>query len=111
MSIRVFAAVVGLGALYLASVIVSAIGAESLLVAGPRIARDPWGWVTIVDLYLGFLLAGAFVVVREKLPHRYLPWLVGIFCLGNLATAVYVLNALRGGSLRLHQTEPAGRSD
>ena len=100
MSTRLFAAIVALGALYLAAMIVSALGSESLLVAGPKIAQDPWGWVTIVDLYLGFLLAGAFVVVREKQARRYLPWLVGIFCLGNLVTAVYVLNALRSGDLR-----------
>jgi len=107
MSTRVFTAIVALGALYLASMIVWAIGVESLLVAGPRIARDPWGWVTIVDLYLGFLLAGAFVVVRERQARRYLPWLVGIFCLGNLATAVYVLNALRRGGLAY--THSSGR--
>lgn len=86
-----FIAVTVLVALYLAWTIGVALGAESLFVAGPRIAKDPWTWVTIVDLYLGFLLAGGLIVARERRVLRWLPWLVGLLALGNLATAAYAV--------------------
>lgn len=70
--------------------IVVALGVESVFVAGPRIASDPWGWVTILDLYLGFLVFAGYLVAREQSILRALPWLVGLFCLGNLAAAVYI---------------------
>lgn len=71
-----------------------AIRAESLLVAGPRLAADPWGWVTILDVYLGFLVFGGYLCVRERRAARALPWLAAIMLLGNVATAAYVLWAI-----------------
>lgn len=68
-----------------------ALRAESLLVAGPRLAADPWGWVTIIDVYLGFLVFGGYLCVREGRAARAVPWLAAIAVLGNVATAVYVL--------------------
>lgn len=68
-----------------------AMRAESLFVAGPRLAADPWGWVTIVDVYLGFVVFGGYLCLREGRVVRALPWLVAIALLGNVATAGYVL--------------------
>lgn len=87
----IFIAVTVLVALYLAWTIGVALRAESLFVAGPRIAQDPWTWVTIVDLYLGFLVTAGVIVARERRPRRWLPWLVGLLTLGNLATAAYAV--------------------
>lgn len=68
--------------------------AESLMIAGPRLAADPWGWVTILDVYLGFLVFGGYLCVRERRASRALPWLLAITVLGNVATAAYVLWAV-----------------
>jgi hypothetical protein len=68
-----------------------ALRAESLLVAGPRLAADPWGWVTIIDVYLGFVVFAGYLCVREGRASRALPWLAAIAVLGNVATAAYVL--------------------
>mgnify|MGYP001267611035 CR=1 FL=1 len=68
-----------------------AVRAESLLVAGPRLAADPWGWVTIVDVYLGFVVFAGYLCLREGRAVRAVPWLLAIFVLGNVATAGYVL--------------------
>lgn len=68
-----------------------AIRAESLFVAGPRLAADPWGWVTIVDVYLGFVVFGGYLCLREGRAVRAVPWLLAIAVLGNVATAAYVL--------------------
>jgi hypothetical protein len=71
-----------------------ALGTESVFVAGPRLAADAWGWVTILDLYLGFLVFGGYLAARERSAVRVAPWLVALLCLGNLAAAAYVLSAL-----------------
>lgn len=60
-----------------------------------------WGLVSLVDLYLGLLFIGAwmyFVSARR----RWLPlWWVGLACLGNIATLLFVLMRCRGaGRLR-----------
>lgn len=87
---RVFIAALVAGSAYLIWAIAVALRVESVFSAGPRIAQDPWTWVTIVDLYLGFLVVGGAMVVRERAWRRYLPWLVALFCLGNLASAAYL---------------------
>ncbi len=71
-----------------------ALRAESLMTAGPRLAADPWGWVTIVDVYLGFLVFAGYLCVRERHAGRALAWVLGIMVLGNVVTATYVLWAL-----------------
>ena len=104
----VYAAALAVVAFYLGWVIVVALGAESLLVAGPRLAQDPWGWVTIVDLYLGFLVFGGYLAARERNPWRTLPWLVALMALGNIVSAVYLAWALHRGGYRLAAlVEPA----
>lgn len=106
----IFVAVTLLAALYLAWTIGVAIRLESVFVAGPRIAQDPWTWVTIVDLYVGFLVAGGLIVAREREPVRWLPWLVGIVVLGNLVTAAYAVRWL-ASTARGVPLLPAARRD
>ena len=78
-------------ALLLAWTIVQAQLTESVFVGGPRLAAQPWGWVTILDVYLGFVVFGTYLAVREGSWRRALPWLVAISVLGNVATAAYLL--------------------
>lgn len=54
----------------------------------------PWGRVTLIDLFAGFVVVGAIIVVRERQPVRWIPWLLALLVLGNLVTAAYVLYAL-----------------
>jgi hypothetical protein len=88
--VKAFVVLIAAWAAYLAWTIVLAASVESVFVAGPRMARDPWTWVTIVDVYLGFVAFGAFIVARERRAARYLPWLAGVFVLGNVVSAVYL---------------------
>lgn len=74
--------------------ILVALQAESLLTAGPRLAADAWGWVTILDVYLGFIVFGGYLCAREGRARHALPWLAGILVLGNVVTAAYLLWAL-----------------
>lgn len=65
------------------------------------IARQPWGLVTLVDLYAGFLLAGAWICLTERRPALLALWLLLLACLGNWATMLYLLIRLvRSRTLR-----------
>jgi len=94
------AVLVGVAA-YLTWMIVVALRVESVFVAGPRISQDPWTWVTIIDLYLGFFVFSAYVIAREGRVLRAVPWLVALMGLGNLASAAYLVWALHRGGYRL----------
>lgn len=67
---------------------------------GGEIIDLVWGRVTLIDLYVGIALFGAFVAWRERSPVITSVWIVLFIVLGNLATAVYVLlAALRANSV------------
>lgn len=111
MKTATYAIILLLGALYLAWCVVVAQQAQSLFVGGPAVASQPWGWVTIIDLYLGFLVFGAYIAVREGSAARSAPWWLALFFLGNIASAGYVLAVLiRSGfdSAALLRREPSG---
>jgi hypothetical protein len=99
--------VIGLlaAASYLVWTILVAFGSGSMFDAGARIAAEPWGWVTLVDLYLGFLVVGGLIVWRERRVTRWLPWIAALFFLGNLVSALYVARWLLHGS-RHDRTAP-----
>ncbi len=60
---------------------------------GSSIWALPWGKVTLIDLYVGLALFGAWVAFREKTPTVVAYWWLGLIVLGNLAAAVYLVRA------------------
>ncbi|MCG3124412.1 MAG: hypothetical protein GIKADHBN_02875 [Phycisphaerales bacterium] len=62
---------------------------------------ERWGIVTLIDLYGGFVVTATWICVLERRAWRAVPWLVAMFFLGNLATAIYVVfRAWRARSIR-----------
>jgi hypothetical protein len=55
----------------------------------------PWARVTLIDLFLGFLVVGAWIGWREQSVLRALPWWIGLALTGNLAAGLYVFLAAR----------------
>ena len=53
----------------------------------------PWGVVSLVDLYSGFILVGIWIYYKEKLISALI-WILFLVTLGNLTTAVYVIYSL-----------------
>jgi len=53
----------------------------------------PWFHVTMIDLYLGFALVGAWIGFRERSPWRTILWLILLICLGNLVSFIYAFIA------------------
>ncbi len=60
---------------------------------GGEILDLVWGRISLIDLYVGIALFGAFVVWRERSVGIASAWIAAFIVLGNLATALYVLIA------------------
>jgi hypothetical protein len=60
-----------------------------------RLLENPWGFATVVDVYVGFALFSCWVVWREARVTRAIAWVVLIMLGGNLVSALYLLVALR----------------
>ena len=54
----------------------------------------PWGIVSLVDLYAGFIFVCLWMFYKEKTKHAVI-WTLFMLTLGNLTTAIYVLYSIR----------------
>ena len=61
---------------------------------GAAILANPWGIVSIVDLYVGFALFSLWIAFREKHPYAAVVWIILMMVLGFFTASVYVLLAL-----------------
>ena len=50
--------------------------------------------MSLIDLYAGLALFGAWVAVRETSRRKTALWWIALITLGNLAAGVYLLRAL-----------------
>lgn len=57
---------------------------------GGMILDNPWGIVSLVDLYVGFIIFSMWIFFREKNIYISIPWMVAIMVLGWLAGSLYV---------------------
>ena len=62
----------------------------------------PWGIVSLVDLYVGFILFSGWIVYRETSAIARIVWVVSMMVLGFFAASLYTLIALQqsGGDWR-----------
>ena len=61
---------------------------------GAVLLQNPWGVVSMVDLYVGFLLFSGWIIYREKSIVRSLIWFVLMMVLGFLTASLYIFIAL-----------------
>lgn len=61
---------------------------------GAELLQNPWGIVSLVDLYVGFALFSGWIVFREKSFVRSLIWVVLMMVLGFLTASLYTFIAL-----------------
>jgi hypothetical protein len=74
----------------LTGTIIWAFGAASFWESFGRIIADPWGVVSLVDLYVGFIVASILIFMIER--GGVIAWAVIIptFFLGNVVTALWL---------------------
>ena len=61
---------------------------------GAELLKNPWGIVSMVDLYTGFILFSAWIVYREKSLVRAIFWVALMMVLGFFTASLYTLLAL-----------------
>jgi cytochrome b subunit of formate dehydrogenase len=90
--------------LVLAVAIVWAFGKADFWASVTAITANPWGVVTLIDLYAGFIITGIIVAAIE----RWKPWAWGMLAVSLvLGNVVYALWAFVRGAALLR--ELAGR--
>jgi hypothetical protein len=69
---------------------------------GAQLLSLPWGIVSLVDLYVGFVLFSGWIVYREGSLARAVIWVALVMVLGFWAASLYALLALQasGGDWR-----------
>ena len=63
--------------------------------AGDFFFNDPWGIVSLVDVYVGFLFFCIWVIYREEKLWKALIWSLAILTLGNFPAGIYAFLALQ----------------
>ena len=61
---------------------------------GAELLANPWGVVSLVDLYAGFLLFSVWIAFREKSVISAVIWIILMMVLGFFTGSLYVLIVL-----------------
>jgi hypothetical protein len=88
-----------LGILAMTAVLIYGFTVGNFGADGAELLRNPWGIVSMVDLYTGFILFSGWIVYREKSPVRAAVWVVLMMVLGFFTGSLYAflaLNSSRG---------------
>ncbi|OJF93593.1 DUF1475 family protein [Alkalibacterium sp. 20] len=64
------------------------------LADGRALLENPWGIMSLIDLYVGFALFSIWIVYREKTMWKIIVWVVTMMIFGFLTGCIYVLKAL-----------------
>jgi len=99
---RIAKAIAVLGILAMSAVLVYAFATGSLSQEGSVLLSMPWGIVSLVDLYVGFILFSGWIVYREKSFIRSVIWVILMMVLGFFTASLYTFIALQtsGGDWR-----------
>lgn len=61
---------------------------------GGALLDNPWGVMSLIDLYVGFALFSIWIVYREDTTWKMIIWVVNMMVFGFLTGSIYVLKAL-----------------
>jgi len=92
---RIAKVIAALGLLAMTVVLVYGFTVGNFSEDGAKIMANPWGIVSLVDLYVGFTLFSGWIVYREKAWLPSVIWVVLMMTLGFWAGALYTLIALQ----------------
>jgi hypothetical protein len=84
-----------LGLLAMTVVLVYGFTAGDFFEDGALLFSNPWGVVSLVDLYVGFILFSGWIVYREKSVFRSAIWVFFMLTLGFFTGALYTFIALQ----------------
>ena len=61
---------------------------------GGELLSNPWGMVSLVDLYVGFVLFSIWIAFREKNVLLAIIWIILMMVLGFFTGSLYIFIAL-----------------
>lgn len=62
---------------------------------GSKLLSMPWGIVSLIDLYVGFILFSLWIIYREKTIASSIIWTILMLTLGFFTGSLYVFIALQ----------------
>jgi len=80
-----------LGVLAMTAVLIYGFTVGDFFGEGSQLMSMPWGIVSLVDLYTGFILFSGWIIYREKSLAVALLWTVAMMTLGFFAGSLYAL--------------------
>jgi len=83
-----------LGILAMTAVLIYGFTVGNFRADGAALLQNPWGIVSLVDLYTGFALFSGWIIFREKSFSRSLIWVILMMVLGFFTASLYTLIAL-----------------
>lgn len=83
-----------LGVLAMTTVLIYGFTAGDFGSDGAQLLQNPWGVVSMVDLYTGFILFSAWIVFRENSLLRAILWVILMMVLGFFTASLYTYLAL-----------------
>lgn len=84
-----------LGVTAMAIVIAWAGASVDFFEAGAKLLDNPWGVVSLVDLYVGFIIFSAWIAYRETSLLVKIIWIVLMMVFGFLTASIYLLFVIR----------------
>lgn len=94
MNMKIAKIISGLGVLAMTAVLFYGFTVGDFGKDGAALLQNPWGIVSMVDLYTGFILFSAWIVYREKSIVRSIVWVVLMMVLGFFAGSLYAFLTL-----------------
>jgi hypothetical protein len=82
------------GILAMTTVLIYGFTAGNFRTDGAALLQNPWGIVSMVDLYTGFALFSGWIIYREKSFLRSLIWVTLMMVLGFFTASLYVFISL-----------------
>jgi len=83
-----------LGLLAMVGVLLYGFTVGSFTEDGSKLLANPWGIVSVVDLYVGFILFSMWIGFREKSTATAVIWIILMMVFGFLTASLYLLIAL-----------------
>jgi hypothetical protein len=84
-----------LGLLAMTTVLIYGFTVGNFREDGAALLSNPWGIVSIVDLYVGFILFSGWIIYREKSALRSIIWVILMMVLGFFTGSLYTFIALQ----------------
>jgi len=86
--------IAAIGLLAMTAVLIYGFTVGDFSADGNEILQNPWGIVSLVDLYVGFILFSAWIVYRERSLPQAVVWVVLMMVLGFFTASLYALITL-----------------